>query len=266
MESRFGRICTNGHIISVVKEENLVTERGAALARGLSESFNTGMNMDYKNPGIEGDSHCQKCGSKTIDQCPSCESTYIRLEPPKDEFEGFQPPDYCRGCGEAYPWIATIKEKKAREEPFVEMDLESIGGQFYPNLIRQINSCYQIKANEATRVLYRKLLESLLVDILRGHYGMGKVELFYDKDEGRTHPFSTLLSNFKSGEDDIGTYSEAVGDDLYQSIEKFKHHGDASAHTIEPDISNESIEEQSEKATKVAKILFEMRENVHVAN
>jgi hypothetical protein len=174
-------------------------------------------------------------------------------------------PNYCRGCGEAYPWVTTIKEKKAMEGPFINIDSNSIDGSFYPGLIDEINDCYQIKANEATRVLYRKLLESLLVDILRSHYGMDKIELFYDTDTGRTHSFSTLLSSFKSGEDELRTYSEAMGDDLYNLIDKFKYHGDASAHAIEPDISDESIEGQSEEATKLVNILFEMRENIYAA-
>jgi hypothetical protein len=233
--------------------------------QSLTDPITLNKGIDESDRPIPGDSYCQNCGSETFDRCPHCEYAYIRLEPPKSELDTHHPPDYCRSCGEAFPWVSTIKEKKAREDLFLNVELENIGGPFYPRVVREINDCYQIKANEATLVLYRKLLESLLVDILRTRYGMEDIELFFDTEEGQTLPFSSLLSNFKASEDDLRPYSDVMNEDLHRSLEKFKYQGDASAHAIEPDISNEGIEEQSERATKLAEILFELRKNIRAS-
>jgi hypothetical protein len=90
-------------------------------------------------------------------------------------------------------------------------------------------------------------------------------EHYYNSEEGKTHSLGILIERFKSSEDAMSSYSGRINDDLYRVIEDFKYHGDASAHVIEPDISDEDIEELTEKATELAKILFEMREKVLTA-
>lgn len=253
----YGRVCTEGHIIKTRKSTSITNYY-------ISDSKNNRRIISRDKILIEGDAYCQTCGSETIEICPSCKKDLIRMR--IDELSKPHTPSYCRNCGGAYPWVGTIEEKKVREGPFIEIGVENVGGQFYPNLIKQINNCYEIKANEATQVLYRKLIENLIVDILRGHYGMEEVELFFDTEKGSSQMFSNLLNNFKSSEGDLLSYSDAMGENLYRLIEEFKHKGDASAHTIERDISDEEIEKQSDEATKLAKILFEMRKNIYVAN
>lgn len=243
MDSSYARVCRDGHLI-----EQAYHSSSARIGDSIS-----------------GDSYCEECGSKTIDSCASC-NTFIRIDYlSTTSGKKIELPTYCRSCGDAFPWSSTIEEKKAREGKFLNLDEPEIGGQFYPSLINEINLCYQIKANEATKVLYRKLLECLLIDILRGYYGMEEAELFYDTERRRSRAFGELLNNFKECEADLGKFSNKMDEELYRAIGEFKYDGDASAHAIEPNISDSTIEEKTERATVVAKILFDLREKVFTA-
>jgi len=66
---------------------------------------------------------CQECGEKTIVECPEC-SLFI---PGHEDIPGLaypgpsEPPDYCHGCGSAYPWT---KPKSLSTEPDGEITSE----------------------------------------------------------------------------------------------------------------------------------------------
>ena len=49
--------------------------------------------------------HCEKCGERTITECPACN------QPIRGDYWGggiglapYQPPAYCNSCGTAFPW------------------------------------------------------------------------------------------------------------------------------------------------------------------
>ena len=124
-----------------------------------------------------------------------------------------------------------------RDELFIDTDV--IDEHFYERLIRDINECYRIRVNSASLVLTRKLFENLLVDILRWHYGMDDIEMFFDPDQGYHHSLSQLKRNIRNNVQDFRVYSRDIDVDLLDRLDQFKERGDASAHSIVVDISDE---------------------------
>lgn len=83
-----GQVCENGHAINGSSQS--------------SPQFNQ--------------KHCDKCGAKTITECPSC-NTPIRGDyvSPEVILPGtYIPPAYCHNCGKPFPWT-TLRIESAIE-------------------------------------------------------------------------------------------------------------------------------------------------------
>lgn len=100
---------------------------------------------------------------------------------------------------------------------------------FYRDLITLINKCYLLEIYEPVQVFARKLLENLLIEILRKKYGYNKIDLYFNTKSGRFHGFSTLLKNLKDNMDDFKPYCAAINHGFLNLLKKFKVSGDSSA-------------------------------------
>lgn len=257
MSEYYLAICTSGHVIESEK-----SERVALNDLDLNSAISA---KRIANPVyVVSQNYCLKCGGEILTQCKECGSN-IHTEytgPPNPAEEHI--PDYCHSCGEPYPWTATIEAEKQREGNFLEIDDSEIDGFFYPNLVYEINLCYKVQADAAVLVLNRKLIESLIVDILRSVFTMDRIELFYEN--GQSLPLSKLIDNMKSERAELKKYASNIDEGFFRALDNLKYHGDASAHAIEADPSQEDLTEKSGIATTVAKILFRIREEAKTAH
>lgn len=164
-----------------------------------------------------------------------------------------------------YESLYDLPEEPAepRDGRFIDVDYDN--GQFYPQLINDINTSYQTRVYDATLVLTRKLFESLLIDILRGEFGRKNTPLFFNPDTGQYRQFSTLIENFEEQADVLRKYSLTVADEEFiEKLESFRHDGNESAHSIEVDIDDDEIEAKSDDATRVAEILFNVWKKIQI--
>lgn len=234
----YAQVCQNGHIL------------------------NTSPNPEY----VSEYPHCEDCGSKGITECPECNNQKIIASEENVKTENVSRHDldlYCRNCGSSYPW-AGDGGTMIREGVFVDNDYAK--GSFDKQTIEEINRCYRIGANSAVLVLYRKLLENTIIEILRGHYGMDNIEKFYDEDNAQAHRFSILLSEFDDSRSDLGKYSDNLTNKFIDRLWKFKADGDATAHSMQYNVSDEELEEKSSNAAHLANVLLRTRNEVHRAN
>lgn len=264
-ERKYIRACQNGHVINVFDRPN-------------SNAVNFG---DGSNPSIHlaGPNYCQECGTETIVSCTDCGSSIsIVAETESHSLKGdgitseIAPvekddlPSYCPNCGTAFPWLTPVEQETVRDGVFLDLDPSEVSGYFYQELVNEINKCYKTKANNATNILYRKLLENLVYDILLFRFGPKRIELYYDTNNGRLG-FKELVENLKDNKSELKQFSSAIGDpDTIRRIWQFKQHGDSSAHSKENLVTDDEIEEKTKEATQVAKILLELRENIRTAS
>jgi hypothetical protein len=143
-----------------------------------------------------------------------------------------------------------------------------IDDEFYDSLISDINRCYQAGVNEATLVLTRKLVENLLIDLLRAKYGHsdGNIELFYDTDNRQFSRFSSLIDNLDTNIHDFEYYSDRMDRDVIPKIKQLKGGGDASAHSIELSPSENTMDEYQSKANSVVDVLSYTLRNINQSN
>jgi len=247
------RVCHNGHIKKAGHDPQ------SPLTASEVVDVDVGVNVS------SGGSYCGKCGADIIWRCENCDTSilieYNRSVPATGDL-----PNHCRACGELYPWVDPVQQAEQREGEFLAVEDSNITGQFYPSLVYEINLCYRVQADEAAMILTRKLLENLLIDILRGHFGIEENRMFYRPENRQHKSLGDLIEVFEQNTDELDQYSTADEDLILEKLNEIKYSGDASAHSIEQNISEGELDELSEGATWVAKVLFRIRREVATAH
>ncbi|WP_257300935.1 hypothetical protein [Haloarchaeobius sp. FL176] len=141
------------------------------------------------------------------------------------------------------------------------LDIDNVPGTFYPNLVDDINRCYSLAIYDATLILTRKLLENLLIDILREQYGTQEIDLYYLPDNKRFENFSTLINNFEDYFDDFQHLSGGLDDDFIDELDAFRQDANAEAHSIETNITESEMAEYRVQAQHASQVLFRVRQN-----
>lgn len=137
-------------------------------------------------------------------------------------------------------------------QPLLEQNL---GGDFYKELIQEINLAYSYQLYRSTIVLVRKLLENLLIDLLRTKYGMKKIELFYNTDQSRFLEFHYLVKNLNNSKADFAPYTSGFDDKFFNFITKFRESANSSAHALESFMDKSEIENDKTKLNHYIKVI-----------
>ncbi|MFC7215162.1 hypothetical protein ACFQO4_13885 [Saliphagus sp. GCM10025334] len=160
-----------------------------------------------------------------------------------------------QGLGYYEEKIGTVK---SRGEDIAFLSISHIDDEFYKDLVDNINESYREGIDDAVLVLTRKLLENLLIDILRTRYGLtaNRIDLFYNTNKRQFRRFSKLIENLESSLEDLEYFSDRLDEDIVTLLKELKAQGDASAHSIEVNPSEEEMAEYQVKAGKASSILF----------
>jgi len=149
-----------------------------------------------------------------------------------------------------------------------EIDVEnllsvgSIQDEFYVKLIEEINALYNYKFPTSLYILMRKLLENLLIEILRKKYGTLELELYYNTSKGRFNDFSVLLDNFESKLDDFKIITSSLDADTIVKMRKYKERGNKAAHSIDTNITIDKIRSEKDDIDFIVNLLIRLLQNI----
>lgn len=152
-----------------------------------------------------------------------------------------------------------------RDGQFLETD-QIQGDDDFELLVTNINRSYRNEINDGTLVLTRKLYESLIVEILRMEFGGKDIDLYYNTNTGRHYGLGTLCGSLRDKIPELQHYSRQLTDDLVDSIKEFKQPADSQTHAVRIGMSDEELEDMSDKATDISEALWRLREEVRRAN
>lgn len=127
--------------------------------------------------------------------------------------------------------IPEISQTTESKENVVELNHPEY---FYKKLESEINSCYSCKAYTAVIILSRKLIENLLIDVLRKKYGSTTkrdVEMYYGTEQGRFHDFTFLLKNLDEQKGDFKIDEEIIHQ-FFELVKPFRKNANSKAHSI----------------------------------
>jgi len=172
---------------------------------------------------------------------------------------------------ENYPALQALEDEKVADADSVPLfahtsesfiDIENTTDDFYDELIENINKCYRIGVYDGTFVLTRKLLENLVIDLLRKEYPKSYLRIYYILEQHRFRNFSDLLEVFEYRLKDYQSYSNGMTDELITNINRFRESANADAHSIVRNPSQEEIEVLGEDAEHAAKVMFRALRNM----
>jgi hypothetical protein len=142
------------------------------------------------------------------------------------------------------------------------IDIEKTTDDFYDDLIKNINKCYRIGVYDGTFVLTRKLLENLIIDLLRREYPKSYLRVYYIPEYGRFRNFSELIEIFEYRLKDYQSYSNGMNGELISDINRFRETANSNAHSIVRNPEQEEIEDLGEDAEHAAKVMFRALRNM----
>jgi hypothetical protein len=119
-----------------------------------------------------------------------------------------------------------------------------IPDDFYRRLIDEINCLYRNQMPMSLSILIRKLLENLIIDILRKKYGTQELSLYYDKSRRRFHDFSLLLTNLDSKKEDFLYITPNLDKSLLGKINQYRETGNSGAHSIDINLTMDRISKE----------------------
>lgn len=135
------------------------------------------------------------------------------------------------------------------------LQVQTLPNDFYDDLVGQINRCYQVALFPAQLVLLRKLMENLVIDILRRKYGTSDIGLYFDAARGRLKEFAVVLDNLDGKLTDFKSTSPGLDKDAIQKLQRFRESGNRTAHTIEAHVTKSDVDDLRDDATYLVKLL-----------
>ncbi len=141
------------------------------------------------------------------------------------------------------------------------LDITVFPDDFYRGLTSEINKAFNYGILSAVQILSRKLLENLLIDILRNRYGPPRLELYFDKGRRRFQGFEILLKNVS---DNLGDFAGSPGLDsnLLKRVNDFREQGNSSAHSIELTHDPAQVSGELKELEHVVKVLVRVLQSI----
>jgi len=142
------------------------------------------------------------------------------------------------------------------------LEVVDIPDDFYKKLIEEINQLYQNGLPLALSVLVRKLLENLVIDILRKQYGSEGKLLYYDIKRHRFHDFSDLIENLKEKKADFHYVTDNLDNEIIGDIKSYKEKGNSGAHSIDSYTTIEQFKGKRDNLNYLVQLLFRILKNI----
>jgi len=142
------------------------------------------------------------------------------------------------------------------------IDIDNTTDDFYDELIENINQSYRIGVYDGTFVLTRKLLENLVIDLLRREYPKSYLRMYYLPEQHRFSNFNDLLDVFEYRLKDYQSYSNGLDEELISNINRFRNSANSDAHSIVRNPDKDEIDDLGDDAEYAAKVMFRVLRNI----
>jgi len=142
------------------------------------------------------------------------------------------------------------------------LDITEYPDDFYRELVELINRSYLAGIYPAVFLFARKLIENLIIDILRKRYGLRNVELFFDSRHRRFKSLNELIKNFRDKLKDFQIIIPSLDQDFINKLNKFRERGNATAHALEILVKREDIDELRDDLRYVVMTLIRLLKNI----
>lgn len=141
------------------------------------------------------------------------------------------------------------------------ISVASVPDDFYKRLIDEINHLYREQLVFALSVLIRKLLENLVIDILRRKYGTSQLGLYYDPSRRRFQDFAVLVKNLDAKKADFDYVTPNLARAI-KDIERYRETGNSSAHSLDANLTIDTFAKDRQRINYLVQLLFRVLQNI----
>ena len=127
--------------------------------------------------------------------------------------------------------------------------------QFYADLVLELNYADGYGLQRSSEILFRALIENLLIDMLRDKYTVSKVTLFYDTSRQRFQDLSVLIANVRAGLQDFAPYSASIDKNFCDLLNGYRETGNANAHKLEATAFSKSSQAKRSEMANIVGLL-----------
>ena len=136
------------------------------------------------------------------------------------------------------------------------IEVLQVPDDFYKNLIDEINRAYAYQMPIALSITVRKLLENLVIDILRKKYGTADLTLYYAPSKHRFQDFSILLKNLDTKKGDFHYISSSLDKSFIDDLNRYRETGNSGAHSIDANLTIEQFTADKSKINHLVQLLL----------
>lgn len=129
--------------------------------------------------------------------------------------------------------VSTLKSKKKdnmREQIKNIIQFET-ADHFLKKHVVEINRAYTNRCYTCVFVLSRKVLENLIIEILKTKYPANR-DLYFDTSKGRNQDFSVVLDNLFKKRSEFGDDKKKAIERLHQKLKPFKNDANDKVHSL----------------------------------
>ncbi|MBN1398661.1 MAG: hypothetical protein JXA06_11575 [Bacteroidetes bacterium] len=127
--------------------------------------------------------------------------------------------------------VHTLKSMHVAKKTKMEIIHLETSDHFLKKHIDEINKAYSAACFTSVFVLTRKVLENLIIGILKVKYPNNR-ELYFDKARGRYQDFSVVLDNLYKKRNDFDPDPKSAVERLHQKLKPFKNDANDKVHSL----------------------------------
>lgn len=123
-------------------------------------------------------------------------------------------------------------EKKEKIQNYFDYDTTNY---FIKEHVKEVNLAYTKGCLTCANILIRKIIENLIIDILRKKYSSNSLhdkQLYYDVTKGRYLDFSAVLHNLFTKKTDFGVNEKKIIERLHQLAKDLKDNANDKTHSL----------------------------------
>jgi hypothetical protein len=120
---------------------------------------------------------------------------------------------------------------RVQKKPIISYVSANPANSYFVNEhIKELTDAYYAKCYTAVFILFRKIVENLIIDILRAKFP-GNINLVLDTGQGRYRDFSVVLQNLYNERNAFSHDGKKVIETLYNRVSHFKKDANDKAHS-----------------------------------
>lgn len=151
--------------------------------------------------------------------------------------------------------ISEPDRKMPSQPDFIDIEKVYRVDKVYSLLIDEINTCFEYEAYSSARVMLRKLVENLVIDILRFKYEpMKQHEMYFNDGSKHFLPLKFLIQNFEQISGDYVKYGFTKNH--LASIKGLRRKGNESAHSVVDFVTKKKMESIKKNANTAVIMLL----------